>query len=142
MDFIDWVFVIKENIEKALKNIINDNFDDYTRIRGFEKGFDFDDEKDIQMLKLEYIKQKYFENKIIKFLPDFGNENIQQILNKYGKFKEDYPRKKTEKEIINNAKFRDAIEQGYLGDCYLISSMISILFGNLPLIRFIFPLYQ
>ena len=105
LDFIDWVFVIKENIEKALKNIINENFDDYTRIRGFEKGFDFDDEKDIQMLKLEYIKQKYFDNKIIKFLPDFGNENIQQILNKYGKFKEDYPRKKTEKEIINNSKF-------------------------------------
>ena len=80
--------------------------------------------------------------KKIKFLPEFDNNNTEYILNRNKKFIEIYQRKKTKKEIINNAKFRDAIEQGYLGDCYLISSMISILFGNLPLIRFIFPLYQ
>ena len=145
LDYVDWILIIKENIEKALKNIINENFDDYTRIPNFENGFDFGDGeelKNIQMLNLEYIKFRYFEDKKIKFLPEFDNNNTEYILNRNKKFIEIYQRKKTKKEIINNTKFRDAIEQGYLGDCYLISSMISILFGNLPLIRFIFPLYQ
>ena len=142
LDHIDWISLIKENIEKSLKNIINENFDDYTKIPGFEKGFDFDDIKNIQMLNLEFIKNKYFENKNIKFLPDFDNSNTYYILNKYGNYTEIYQRKKTNNEIINNAKFRDAIKQGDIGDCYLIASMISILFGNIPLIRYIFPLYQ
>ena len=40
-------------------------------------------------------------------------------------------------KLIKDRKI--GIEQGYLGNCYLISSILSIIFGNYPIVNYIFP---
>ena len=61
---IDLNVLLQENIKKALKNEINENTNDYTKIIGFESNFDYINEKfdirilNIQMLNLKEIKKK------------------------------------------------------------------------------------
>ena len=163
---INLKIIFQENIKKALRNEKNENTNDYTKIIGFENTFNYEEIengkkiikiRNIQMLNLKEIKTKKLSSKYlkknenIKFFPDF--EQVKEIMD-YRKEKDEYEydsenyerrpfnlyQKKYEYEINQNLKFRDAIKQGQLRDCYLIASMLSILFGNLPLIRYIFPL--
>ena len=143
LETLDWNQLIKKYIEKALKKELNINRDYYNKIEGFENEFDYIIDKqvnikNIKMLNLNYIKHKYFKNyKKIQFLPDLNIRQIKKLLaQNYSPYLNE-----TENKLKEKSNFKDAIKQGQIGDCYLISAIISILYGNVPLIRYIFPYY-
>ena len=145
LDTVDWNKLIIKYIDKALKKELNHNRYYYNKIDNFEQEFDYiiEDQvniKNIHMLNLNFIKSQYFKNyKIIQFLPDL---NIRQIKNLLNSNNLSYTSlNKPEDEINENLKYKNAIKQGSIGDCYLIAAIVSILFGNVPLIRYIFPYY-
>ena len=145
LETLDWSELIIKHIEKALKNELNINRFYYNKINNFEHEFDYIIEnginlKNIHMLNINVIKPKYFKNyDKIQFLPDLDIKQIKDVIKL--NFSSYSSLTKTEDEIKENIKYKDAIKQGSIGDCYLISTITSILFGNVPLIRYIFPYY-
>ena len=145
LETLDWNELIIQHIEKALKNELNINRFYYNKIENFEKEFDYIiknkvDLKNIHLLNLNVIKSKYFQNdKTIQFLPDLDIKQIRDVLNSNSYYYSSLI--ELEDKIQKNIKYNDSIKQGSIGDCYLISTINSILLGNVPLIRYIFPCY-
>lgn len=145
LETLEWNKIIIKYIDKALKKELNHNRYYYNKIDNFEQEFDYIIEdkvniKNIHMLNLDFIKSKYFKHyEKIQFLPDLNIEQIKNLLN--SNYLSYNSLNKPEDEINENLKYKNAIKQGSIGDCYLIAVIISILFGNVPLIRYIFPYY-
>lgn len=145
LETLEWNKIIIKYIDKALKKELNHNRYYYNKIANFEQEFDYIIEdkvniKNIHMLNLDFIKSKYFKNyEKIQFLPDLNIEQIKNLLN--SNYLSYNSLNKPADEINENLKYKNAIKQGSIGDCYLIAVIISILFGNVPLIRYIFPYY-
>ena len=108
--------IIKNNIYNALNNTIIENSslikDSTIQFNNLiEKDFSFEDIELVKMRKLSQIDQ--YKNKKFTFLPKITNDNKQEII--------------------------QGIRQGYIGDCYLISSILSMV-SKFPLIfQYIFP---
>ena len=113
----EWfINIITDNINNALSNKVNQNENsiNYTnkQLNNLEeKDFSFKDKYLVKMRKLSQIDN--YKNKKFSFLPKITNDNKQEII--------------------------QGIKQGNIGDCYLISSILSMV-SKFPLIfQYIFP---
>ena len=137
--------IIEENIEKALLNEKNENIiDNYSTIDGFENDFTFGKYK-CEMKKLKYLKNGVFKKKYT-FLPDLDGSKSKEI-NKYlmnSSYALIYAWLTGKADFYEQFNYflPTGIEQGNIGDCYLISAILSILYNNMPLVKYIFPEYD
>ena len=119
--------IIFENINYALINKKNMTFlDDYSQIKDYENDFDWKN-LIVNMTKLKDVKNKNFNNLYYLFLPILKGTDIQQI----NKFVKSSP--------TPNFDPKTGLKQGYIGDCYLISPIISLIYNKIPLTEYIFP---
>ena len=130
---------IFENIKDALENKKNMTFlDDYSQIKDFENDFDWGKKK-VNMTILKKIKNKYYNNLKYVFLPILNGTNIKEI-NKFVKSSPTpYLDPKTGNYDNSNCLIKTGLKQGYIGDCYLISPIISLIYNKIPLTEYIFP---
>ena len=130
--------IILENINYALKNEKNMTFlDDYSQIIDFENDFDWGKKK-VNMTKLINIKNRDNNNSKYIFLPKLNGDNIKEI-NKFVKSSSNlYLDPNT--GIYDNCNFliKTGIKQGCIGDCYLISPIISLIYNKIPLLNIYF----
>ena len=146
---INFLKIIPENIKYALQNkkSLNHFDDDYSQIESFEDSFvweyeDFPGELikyKCKMLKLNNIKNKFCINNDYNFVPDLNGSNAKEI----NELLDSAPTPVyiDEKAYYNNdeCKLKTGIKQGKIGDCYLISPLISILYSKIPIVEYIFP---
>lgn len=128
---------IQEYVKYTLKNKKNDNkifVADYSDIPGFEDNLDY-----YEMKKLSEINEAKNEFNQYQFLPKLNGKEETKI-KEY--LKPNNLNKENKINIYQNNYHQYAIKQGNIGDCYLIASMISILYFNVPLIKFVFPKYD
>ena len=119
--------IIFENINYALINKKNMTFlDDYSQIKDYENDFNWEN-RIVNMTKLKDVKNKNFNNLYYLFLPILKGTDIQQI----NKFVKSSP--------TPNFDPKKGLKQGYIGDCYLISPIISLIYNKIPLTEYIFP---
>ena len=71
------------------------------------------------MTKLKDVKNKNFNNLYYLFLPILKGTDIQQI----NKFVKSSP--------TPNFEPKTGLKQGYIGDCYLISPIISLIYNKI-----------
>ena len=156
---VDFQKNISDNIKYALKNDnnltkINNNYrmnafrmdseikgisqlDNYSIIEGFENDFNWKN-KNINMKKLKCIKNKYNNLGYYIFLPILNGSDVKKI-NEFIK-SAPTPVYDENKDTYNNKCFvKTGIKQGSICDCYLIASIISILYSKIPLTEYIFP---
>ena len=119
--------IIFENINYALINKKNMTFlDDYSQIKDYENDFNWEN-RIVNMTKLKDVKNKNFNNLYYLFLPILKGTDIQQI----NKFVKSSP--------TPNFDPKTGLKQGRIGDCYLISPIISLIYNKIPLTEYIFP---
>ena len=130
--------IILNNINYALKNIKNMTFlDDYSQIKDFENDFDWG-EKKVNMTKLINIKNRDNNNSKYIFLPKLNGDNIKEI-NKFVKSSSNlYLDPKTGNYDDYNFLRKKGIKQGCIGNCYLISPIISLIYNKIPLTEYLF----
>lgn len=130
---------ISQNINYALENKKNMTFlDDYSQIRGFEKDF-YWKKTMVNMMKLKNIKNKYYNNFNYIFLPILNGSDINEIKKFVKSNTTPYQDPKTANYDNNNYSIKTGLKQGNIGDCYLISPIICLIYNKIPLTEYIFP---
>jgi hypothetical protein len=130
---------IFENIKDALENKKNMTFlDDYSQIEDFENDFDWGTKK-VNMTILKNIKNKYYNNLEYIFLPILNGTDIKEINKFVNSGPTPYLDPKTENYDNSNCLIKTGLKQGNIGDCYLISPIISLIYNKIPLTEYIFP---
>ena len=137
INYLTFYKTISDNIKNAKENKkFFTSLDDYSEIVGFEDDFDWDEYK-CKMMELKNIKNKYYNSNYYYFLPIINGRQVKEI----NEFLGYAPTPVLENGNYNNKEclIKTGIKQGHIGDCYLISSMISILYSKIPLTEYIFP---
>ena len=91
------------------------------------------------MTQLKDIKNKYNNNLYYIFLPALNGADIKEINEFVKSSPTPYFDPETENYDNDNCFIKTGLKQGKLGDCYLISPIISLIYNKIPLTEYIFP---